>query len=297
LPVKLVGKKSSQGIGLGASPVGGDIFFAPLTETAIAQYNPKTNEQRWAYMLLDGWYDNFWHQFLFNFRTLAFDYERLQFVADFKTTSKDPNALYCVSSRFHKFFLKNINPNEINTRILRINGIIPSSYSQGYPGFNEISHNNLYPSYLPQQPSYSLQPSSQQFSIPPPVTQRPYPFYNYVNVPQKSYFPTSPSYSSPFAGYHQGPFRTSYYNFRGPASFSYESFQGDHGAGASSPVNYPFQQLNAGESLPQFRDYRQNRFVRNPAKNFTSIYWKMKKRRTENGTTFLRFTKGWKKKI
>jgi hypothetical protein len=46
LPVKLVGKKSSQGIGLGASPVGGDIFFAPLTETAIAQYNPKTNEQR-----------------------------------------------------------------------------------------------------------------------------------------------------------------------------------------------------------------------------------------------------------
>jgi hypothetical protein len=46
LPVKLVGKKSSQGIGLGASPMGGDIFFAPLTETAIAQYNPKTNEQR-----------------------------------------------------------------------------------------------------------------------------------------------------------------------------------------------------------------------------------------------------------
>lgn len=46
LPVKLVGKKSSQGIGLGAAPTGGDIFFAPLTETAIAQYNPKTNQQK-----------------------------------------------------------------------------------------------------------------------------------------------------------------------------------------------------------------------------------------------------------
>lgn len=46
LPVKLVGKKSSQGIGLGAAPIGGDIFFAPLSETAIAQYNPKTNQQK-----------------------------------------------------------------------------------------------------------------------------------------------------------------------------------------------------------------------------------------------------------
>lgn len=46
LPVKLVGKKSSQGIGLGASPYGGNIYFAPLTETAIAEFNPKTNEQR-----------------------------------------------------------------------------------------------------------------------------------------------------------------------------------------------------------------------------------------------------------
>lgn len=46
LPVKLVGKKSSQGIGIGASTFGGDIFFAPFTETAIAQFNPKTNQQR-----------------------------------------------------------------------------------------------------------------------------------------------------------------------------------------------------------------------------------------------------------
>lgn len=46
LPVKLVGKKSSQGIGIGASPYGGNIFFAPFTETAIAEFNPRTNQQR-----------------------------------------------------------------------------------------------------------------------------------------------------------------------------------------------------------------------------------------------------------
>jgi Major royal jelly protein len=218
----------------------------------------------------------------FLFRTLAFDYERLQFIADFQTTSKDPNALYCVSSRFQKFFLKNVSPHEINTRILRINGIIPSAYSHGFHGhgFTEISHNSLYP-YISQQQqqqqqqqqsSFPIQPTSSSFSV-PSVTQRPFPFYNYVNTPQKSYFPTSPSYTSPFAGY-QSPLRGSsgsYFNFRGPASFSYESFSADPRT-AGNPVSYPFQQLNAGESLPQFRDYRQNRFVRNTAKNITSIY-------------------------
>lgn len=56
LPVKLVGKKSSQGIGLGASPYGGNIFFSPFTETAIAQFNPKTNEQRWVFIYIKNIY-------------------------------------------------------------------------------------------------------------------------------------------------------------------------------------------------------------------------------------------------
>jgi hypothetical protein len=47
LPVKLVGRKSSQGIGLGASPVGGNVYFNPFTETAIAQYNPQTRQQKY----------------------------------------------------------------------------------------------------------------------------------------------------------------------------------------------------------------------------------------------------------
>lgn len=46
LPVRLVGKKSSQGIGLAVTPQDGSIIFSPVTETAIAQWNPKTNEQK-----------------------------------------------------------------------------------------------------------------------------------------------------------------------------------------------------------------------------------------------------------
>lgn len=45
LPVNLVGRKSSQGIGLAVSPYG-SIFFSPFTETAIAEWNPKANSQK-----------------------------------------------------------------------------------------------------------------------------------------------------------------------------------------------------------------------------------------------------------
>lgn len=46
LPIRLVGKKSSQGIGLALSPYDGSIFFSPLSETAVAEWNPNTNKQR-----------------------------------------------------------------------------------------------------------------------------------------------------------------------------------------------------------------------------------------------------------
>lgn len=117
LPVRLVGKKSSQGIGLAVSPVDGSIFFSPMSETAVAKWNPTTNQQK----------------------VLAFDTDKLQFVADIRTPARDPGAIYILSSRFHRFFLKNLNTNEINTRILRIgdSGIVapattaPSSHLYG----------------------------------------------------------------------------------------------------------------------------------------------------------------------
>ncbi|KAG4070404.1 hypothetical protein HA402_006546 [Bradysia odoriphaga] len=46
LPVNLIGKKSSQGIGLAVSPIDGSIYFSPMSETAVAKYNPVTNNQR-----------------------------------------------------------------------------------------------------------------------------------------------------------------------------------------------------------------------------------------------------------
>ncbi|XP_036323722.1 major royal jelly protein 1 [Rhagoletis pomonella] len=98
LKVKLVGKKSSQGIGLTVSPVDGSIIFSPLTETAIAAWNPRNNNQL----------------------VLAHDRERLQFVADMATTPHEPGVIYAVSSKFHRFFLKNLNHNEVNNRVLRL---------------------------------------------------------------------------------------------------------------------------------------------------------------------------------
>lgn len=98
LDVKLVGKKSSQGIGLAVSPYDSSLIFSPLTETAIASWNPSNNQQA----------------------VLAHDRDRLQFVADITTTRAEPGVIYAISSKFHRFFLKNLNPNEFNNRIVRL---------------------------------------------------------------------------------------------------------------------------------------------------------------------------------
>ncbi|XP_059611149.1 major royal jelly protein 1 [Phlebotomus argentipes] len=105
LPVKLVGRKSSQGLGITCAPKGGSIFFSPFTATAIGEWNPLTNHQN----------------------VVAFDSERLQFVADLMAPSRDPGTLYILSSKFHRFFLKNLDSGEVNTRILRIRGAVYES--------------------------------------------------------------------------------------------------------------------------------------------------------------------------
>ncbi|XP_037945802.1 major royal jelly protein 1-like [Teleopsis dalmanni] len=109
LQVKLVGKKSSQGIGMAISPIDDSLIFSPITETAIATWNPTTNTHS----------------------ILAFDQDRLQFVADISTTSSESNVIYAVSSKFQRYFLKNINPNEANCRILRID-LTPNTHSTSY---------------------------------------------------------------------------------------------------------------------------------------------------------------------
>jgi len=47
LPVTLVGRKSSQGLALAVDPRDDTIIFSPFTETAIASWQPQTNQQRY----------------------------------------------------------------------------------------------------------------------------------------------------------------------------------------------------------------------------------------------------------
>ncbi|XP_049278211.1 major royal jelly protein 1 isoform X2 [Anopheles funestus] len=169
LPVKLVGRKSSQGIGLGASPRGGTIFYAPLSETAVASWNPRTNE----------------HQIL------AQDQEKIQFAADLRTPDRDATALYVLTSKFHRFFLKNLDANEFNTRILRIDGVaIPSgqlaSQSHLRPTIPyDTLHGNAYyhPSVVLPVP-YKPLPPGQSIALPPAATtSTPVSVFNSQNMP------------------------------------------------------------------------------------------------------------------
>ncbi|KAL6263208.1 hypothetical protein P5V15_006008 [Pogonomyrmex californicus] len=100
LPVTLVGSKSSQGLALAVDPRDDTILFSPLTETAIASWQPRTNEQR----------------------ILAYSPEELQFTAEILWAKHDNGNFWIMSSRFHKFFLKNIDIHQMNIRIMRIKG-------------------------------------------------------------------------------------------------------------------------------------------------------------------------------
>ena len=212
------------------------------------------------------------------FRTIAYDFESLQFIADFKTTAKDPTALYFVSSRFHRFFLKNLNPYEINTRIMRIGNVVQSSPSYQFSQpIQQYQQNHLVPFNLPNvQPTAPLYPQYSPYqyqgssaAYPAPAVPKPnYSLYSFAqNFDSKPAYPMSPA--SNFFPLSQSPVR-SYYKFRGqPTPYSYENVGVD-------PRNIsPFQQLNAGESLPQpnpnFGEvYQPNRYARNPSHNTTS---------------------------
>lgn len=182
---------------------------------------------------------------------------------------------------------------------MRIGNVVqssPISLSQGIAAIPQYHHNSLAPFALPNvapsssptfsfptspsySPSYQQAPPTTAFSqavIPKPG----YSLYNYAqHFSQKSFFPTSPSYSpSPFP-LQQTPVR-SFLKYRPSSPYTFEHF------GVVDKSNsYPFQQLNAGETLPQSNSlvnlnfgfagevYRPNRFVRNPSQNATSYYW------------------------
>ncbi|KAK0168150.1 hypothetical protein PV327_001978 [Microctonus hyperodae] len=98
LPVTLIGRKSSQGLGLAVDYRDDTILFAPFTETAVASWNPDTNDQR----------------------IISFSPEALQFVAELRWLPQENGKIWILSSRFQKFFNRQINPRDINIRILEI---------------------------------------------------------------------------------------------------------------------------------------------------------------------------------
>lgn len=73
-------------------------------------------------------------------RVLAYDQERLQFVADLKAPIRDPGSIYILSSRFHRYFLKNLDTNDINVRLIRISGVTGPSLTQPKPILNYASN-------------------------------------------------------------------------------------------------------------------------------------------------------------
>lgn len=54
------------------------------------------------------------------FRIVAYSPKELQFLAEVRWIDRDSGNIWILSSRFQKFFLKNINPKDTNIRVIRI---------------------------------------------------------------------------------------------------------------------------------------------------------------------------------
>nr|UPO25011.1 yellow-e [Henosepilachna vigintioctopunctata] len=103
LPIELVGKKSSQGLGLTVDERDDTLYFSPLTETSVATWNPRSNRQT----------------------LVAYNPDLLQFLAEIRWNNKDGD-IYLLSTRFQKFFRRTVSGSEVNLRILR-SRVRPSS--------------------------------------------------------------------------------------------------------------------------------------------------------------------------
>jgi hypothetical protein len=124
---------------------------------------------------------------IFIFRILAFDKEKLQFAADIRTTNNDPGALWVLSSRFHRFFLKNLNQNDVNTRILRLPGVVEPKPQATLNNLGSPISQNGFPVHY-----YTISPKFESFSsvYQPyrPTTRRPISYsHQYINHVTRPY--------------------------------------------------------------------------------------------------------------
>lgn len=61
-----------------------------------------------------------WNPFNNEMHVLAQDAQLLQFISDMNCHDEEPGFIYVFSSKFHRFFLKNLNPGEVNLRIVKV---------------------------------------------------------------------------------------------------------------------------------------------------------------------------------
>jgi hypothetical protein len=203
-----------------------------------------------------------------------------------------------------------VSPFEVNTRILRIGNVVQSSpYASFAPAFHAIpqyNHNSLQPQFTYSNLSPTPTASYPQSAFPNagvafPVDKSSYS-YSYFNTPyptkpsssnSNNFYPTTlpqlpsayipQSSSSPHIQSASTPYHnpiTSFFKFRGSSPYAYERFNAASAPNAFTNEKYPFQQLNAGETIPQtyvnFNNYgnddyfRQTRYVGSSLRNTTS---------------------------
>lgn len=139
-----------------------------------------------------------------SFSVLAADQERVQFVADIVVPRHDPGSIYVLSSRFHRYFLKNLDKDDINVRIMRMRDLTRETHALPVPSRPLITPGNSKPTT----------------STPPPAPTSPI-------VPANNYF---------------GSHSTSYSHFSTPYHFIKSTFNFNHQLPSTkAPSPYPFE--------------------------------------------------------
>lgn len=134
LPITMLGRKSSQGLGIALNALDDTLYFSPLQETSVAAWNPVNNQQKYVESTTK------LHTILFLrvscSRLIAYDPKRLQFPAEIRWVDEESDSIFLLSTRFQKFFRRSVTPTEVNLRIIRI----PLNPRLSHPSFG----NNIF---------------------------------------------------------------------------------------------------------------------------------------------------------
>lgn len=225
--------------------------------------------------------------FTYFVRVLSYDTERLQFVADLSTPAQDPGALYALSSRFHRFFLKNVNTQDINTRILRIGGAsspIPQHLQHGNvfgsPTY-AIGGANLFPTAPPSPLLYKTEITHAPFS-PRPLTEIKSSFvdnfFNSIRQPYQ-YEPVgviNKSVKNPFTALNTGETPEVFLKPR-PAYTSFQKTSQSYGSLQQPILSGPTYGLLDNPNFlskvnPGFSDFNSIRHTKSIAFNSTALH-------------------------